>query len=52
MEAQPLPTELAIPYSDWPLLARLPTLDDLPAIVDACQDPEIYSLLPGELIEP
>ncbi len=41
MEAQPLPTELVIPYSDGPLLARLPTLDDLPAIVDACQDPDI-----------
>ncbi len=41
MEARPLPTELAIPHSDGPLLARLPTLDDLPSIVDACQDPEI-----------
>lgn len=41
MEARSLPTELAIPHRDGMLLARLPTLDDLPGIVEACQDPEI-----------
>lgn len=36
-----LPTELPISHEDGSLSARLPTLDDVPALVDACQDPEI-----------
>lgn len=36
-----LPTELLISHKDGPLSARLPTLADVPALVNACQDPEI-----------
>ncbi len=41
MEPQPLPTELIVPHRSSTLICRLPILDDIPAVVDACQDPEI-----------
>ena len=41
MESQPLPTELVIPHQDWSLVCRPATVDDIPALVEACQDPEI-----------
>lgn len=47
MEQLALPTELRIPHGRTAagqpthLLCRLPTLDDVPALVEACQDPEI-----------
>jgi len=41
VDSQPLPTELVIPHGDAELICRLPALRDVPAIVEACQDPEI-----------
>jgi RimJ/RimL family protein N-acetyltransferase len=41
MDPQPLPVELVIPHGGSSLRCRLPGLDDIPAVVEACQDPEI-----------
>lgn len=49
MEPQPLPVEVPIRHRDGTLRARLPTLFDVPALVDACQDPAIprWTLVPS-----
>ena len=41
MNPQPLPTELIVPHADSTLVCRLPTLADVSAVIDACQDPDI-----------
>jgi len=41
VDSQPLPTELVVPHGDTTLVCRLPTLDDITAVVEACQDPDI-----------
>ncbi len=41
MESQPLPTRLVVPHGNATLVCRLPRLDDIPAVVEACQDPDI-----------
>lgn len=41
MDPQPLPTQLPIPHGRSMLVCRLLTLDDIQAVVAACQDPEI-----------
>ncbi len=53
MDAQPLPTELVIPHGDSTLVCRLPTLDDIPSIVESCQDPEIarWTMVPANYTE-
>ena len=41
MDPQPLPVELTVDHGDHTLTCRLPTLNDIDALVEACQDPEI-----------
>ncbi len=41
MDSRPLPTELVMRHGGSSLICRLPTFDDVPALVEACQDPDI-----------